>query len=938
MRSNLQNHIRSTRRRVLCSALGIQVLALSVALAQQATNQTAAATGEQPVKLEKTVVTGSLIPTAETVGAAPVTVVNAVDLERRDVRAVEQLAKILPSAIGGGNFGSSRGNGGDGSSAIALRGIPGGTLVLVNGRRVAPNSFFNGSTVDLNTIPLAAVERIEILKDGGSAIYGADAIAGVVNFILKKKYNGSEFNAYYGNTTDTDVGLQNYSFVTGSADEKSSFLVGGSYFKQNALFSKDRDRSRADLANTGNTSGTSNPGGFNVPNNLRGNANLYNPAASPTASVRVHIKDDAVPDAQGRFTADDYRLFNNNDRFPYPNFTPAIRPAERYHLFANGERELIGDAVRFFAEGSYSHSWTFNQLAPTPFNSAFSPATIPATNFYNPFGVDISSWAYRTVELGPRTDEIDADTFRIVTGLRGDIPNTSFSWETAFLYGRDRRQEKEGGDFSFNKALETIKRSSPDAFNPFGRQSIPRSTLDEISEPLFTQADETLWSVDLTLRGELFDLPAGPLAFAVGGMYHEERLAFEPDFPQRSGDLVGFNQAAPLFGARDVYRAFAELNVPIIKDIPAFSSFELTLAGRYDHYSDFGEAKGRILGSELPINPKFALRWQPIDKQLTLRGSYSSSFRAPTFQDLYRQPSEDFPELRNPVVFADPNRGPNDPFAFTQIRTLRSGNPNLKPETAKNFTAGIVYSPDYVKNLTVNVDWYRIEQKNVPNSADQLILDENFRTGGPFNPNALFAANIVADPNSPEIYQVLYSPTLNMSQRIIEGVDIGARYDIPTDSYGTFTVGVDVAYVYRFDQENVPGDGLRDRLGDFVDPSQGFGLGTIPRLKGNLSTIWAYEGFELGATAYYIARYNDDTAAIGYARKVDSIVTLDLQASYTIRNRKHAWLNETKFTIGCINVTDEEPPLVVAAFADNYDRDTHDLRQRFIYASLSKKF
>ncbi len=149
---------------------------------------------------------------------------------------------------------------------------------------------------------------------------------------------------------------------------------------------------------------------------------------------------------------------------------------------------------------------------------------------------------------------------------------------------------------------------------------------------------------------------------------------------------------------------------------------------------------------------------------------------------------------------------------------------------------------------------------------------------------------------------------------------------------------MDVAYVYRFDQENVPGDGLRDRLGDFVDPSQGFGLGTIPRLKGNLSTIWAYEGFELGATAYYIARYNDDTAAIGYARKVDSIVTLDLQASYTIRNRKHAWLNETKFTIGCINVTDEEPPLVVAAFADNYDRDTHDLRQRFIYASLSKKF
>src|SRR6266540_4096406 len=242
MSNHPQKHLALLR--AIGVGLGIQLLAWPVAYAQQAAQPAAAGTVE-PVKLEKTVVTGSLIPTAETVGPAPVAVVSAVELERRDVRAVEQLAKILPSAFGGGNFGSSRGNGGDGSASIALRGIPGGTLVLINGRRVAPNSFFDGSTVDLNTIPLAAVERIEILKDGGSAIYGADAVAGVVNFILKKNYNGSEFNAYYGNTTDSDVGTQNYSFVMGSSDEKSSFLVGGSYFKQNALFSKDRDRSRA---------------------------------------------------------------------------------------------------------------------------------------------------------------------------------------------------------------------------------------------------------------------------------------------------------------------------------------------------------------------------------------------------------------------------------------------------------------------------------------------------------------------------------------------------------------------------------------------------------------------------------------------------------------------------------------------------------------------
>ena len=179
-----------TSPRFVCKALGA-ALAGAAMLGANVQAQTTNAT-----ELPAVVVTGSLIPTAETVGATPVAVVSAAELERRDVRAVEQLSKILPSAFGGGNFGSSRGNGGDGSAAIALRGIPGGTLVLINGRRLAPNSFFDGSTVDLNTIPLAAVERIEILKDGGSAIYGADAVAGVVNFILKKNYSGSEFNAY----------------------------------------------------------------------------------------------------------------------------------------------------------------------------------------------------------------------------------------------------------------------------------------------------------------------------------------------------------------------------------------------------------------------------------------------------------------------------------------------------------------------------------------------------------------------------------------------------------------------------------------------------------------------------------------------------------------------------------------------------------------------
>jgi outer membrane receptor protein involved in Fe transport len=882
-------------------------------------------------QLKPVLVTGSLIPTAETVGATPVEVISAAKLEQAGVTAPEQIAKILPSAIGAGNFGSSRGNGGDGSSSIALRGIPGGTLVLMNGRRLAPNSFFDGSTVDLNTIPLAAVERVEILKDGGSAIYGADAIAGVVNFIMKKNFSGTQIGAYYGNTTEKDAASQNYSFITAMSDDKSSFLVGGSYYEQNALYSKDRDRSRADLSNPGNTSGTSNPGRFDVRNDALGGGQLYDPYSAADEIVGVRVRDDAVPDAFGRYTPGDYRLFELTDRFPYPNYTPAIRPAERYYFFANGDRQLIGDALKFFAEGSYAHTWTYNQLAPTPFNTAFSPATIGANNFYNPWGVDLDSWAYRTAELGPRSETIDGDTFRIVTGFRGNIPDSSISWETGFLYARDRRQQTLDGDFSYNSVLATMDRDTPDAFNPFGNQSLSSDLLTEIAEPLYTLSDQQLGSVDLVFRGDMFEGWAGPVGFAAGGQYAQEKLDYQPDYPQRSGDLVGFNQDAPLKASRDIASMFGEVNLPLLSDeqnVPLVHNLEVNVALRYDDYDDFGDT----------TNPKISLRWQPLDKTLTLRGTYSTSFKAPTFSDLYTQPSEDFPELRNPVVYNDPNRGPNDPYAFTQVRTLRQGNPDLEPEEAENFTAGFVWSPEFIKNFTMAIDWYHIKQENVPDSVDQFIIDQNYAGGGPFDPNAPYASLIVADPNSPEIYQLLYSPTLNLSERVIEGIDFSLRYDIPTEKAGTFALGWEASYVYKYEQENIPGEGFEDRLGRFVDPSQGFGLGTIPQWKFNASCFWSFKGFEAGVTFNYISEFEDDTAAIGYERMVDSILTIDLQASYTILNTKYDWANNTKFTVGCINVTDEEPPLVEGAFADNYDRDTHDLRGRFLYVSLSKMF
>jgi len=202
-----------------------------------------------PTQLKPTVVTGSLIPTFETITAAPVDVYTIEAIERSGVDSVQQLIQRLPAISGNASFGDSRGNGGDGSAAVGLRNIPLGTLVLIDGRRVAPNQLPLAGNVDINAIPLAAIDRIEILKDGASAIYGADALAGVVNVILKKDFVGTEFSARYGNTFDTDSGEQTYSFVTGTTTEKASLLIGGSYYKNNALFSNDREVSTVNRNN-----------------------------------------------------------------------------------------------------------------------------------------------------------------------------------------------------------------------------------------------------------------------------------------------------------------------------------------------------------------------------------------------------------------------------------------------------------------------------------------------------------------------------------------------------------------------------------------------------------------------------------------------------------------------------------------------------------------
>jgi len=907
-------------------AIGVPISSLYHAMAQDA------ASPSEPTKMEKVVVTGSNIPTAETVTASPVDVFNAAEIQKvgAGAQTVPQLLKRLPSTVGSGNFSETRGNGGDGSAQVSLRGIPGGTLVLVNGRRVAPNGFA-GSTVDLNTIPLGAIERIELLKDGASAMYGSDAIAGVVNVILKKDYNGTEVNAYYGNTTEKDMGQQSYSFITGFADDKTSMVIGGSYYKSDALYSVDRARS---FPSPSTVSGTSNPGRIrttaaNDPADIIPNAGLVYAGAPGTTPTGLA----------------DFRPYNAaTDTFPYAFYTPAVRPSERYSIFGNGERKLFGDNLVFFTETSYTHTWSYNQLAPTPIVFGNYGVVIPTTNPYNVLGVPISNLQYRTLELGPRTDVTDADAFRFLAGLKGRVLETSWNWETGFLYSQDVRREKEGGDVNLTALRAGVADTNPaTAFNPFGNRANTPAQLAGLGQVLAIDGKSTLLSIDLKAHGEVFNLPAGPIEAALGGEHREERGESIPDGTIQRGDTVGFNSGQTLRGSRDIYALFGETKFPIFSpqnEIPAFHSLEIGIAARFEHYSDYGD--------EGNPRPKFNIRWQPIDDSLTIRGSFSQSFRAPTFSDLYTGQQESYPNVRNPfkVASADPAM---QAAAYDQQRTFYYGSVpfaaafpgstlavgGLKPQTSDNYAAGVVYSPKFLKGLTLNADFYQIDRKNVPGGSAQYIIDRNYQTGGATTATAggLYSELLNFDPLTLD-YNSISVPTLNLSRQRVKGVDWGVTYEVPTDSFGKFTFIVQADSILTFEQEDIPGSGMKDKLGDFTNDD--FGYGSIPRLKGYFQTLWEYKNLELGVTVNYISSYLDDKLATWpdgtpANREIAAWDPVDLQASYKFPY-------DTKVTIGVINVADDPPPLALGAFADNYDRDLHDLRGRFIYMSLNKKF
>lgn len=963
---------------------------------------------------ERVVVTGSNIPTAESVGPAPVDTYTTADIEKTGAVTQTDLIQRLPAATGS-SITENVTNGGDGRTEVNLRGIgPEETLVLVDGRRVAPVGFA-GSTVDINTIPIALIDHIDILKDGASAIYGSDAVGGVFNIFLRKKYRGVEIEGRYGNTNlgaSNDAATREGYILAGAGDDKTEIVVFAEYYDRAAIASRDRD-----------ISSNSNKLKFNGINGNSGNF-AGRVAGFVLAPGVVQPTPHSAPNPAG---SPDYVPYDNSG-FNFAAFTSAIPAVDREYFYGSLTRDICEKYLTLFADFKYTRTFFDGVQAPTPFTpdpfegQTYSAAgnlvlgasgiTVPLNNPFNPFlvpnrfilpagatpppaGTELTAAnaagfglipayggvRYRSLEAGPRTDKIKTDNYQFTAGIRGEFLKT-WSYEAGFRYNEDSRIERFGGIVNSNALRTDLLSTDPTtAFNAFGRNIQSNNAINDVYVASEHAGKTSLTLEDFKLSGDIVNIPAGPISFAVGADHRKETADDRPDALTASNQTIGSTNFQPTRGTRDVFGFYGEIRIPITSpswNFPGAYSLEFDAAERGEYYSDFGDAE----------KPKFSVRWQPIDASLTLRATYSEAFHAPSLSSIFTSQAQSFPEIQ------DPAKNPTTNKSLTpenQVNELIGGNRNLGPENAYEWSYGIVYSPTFVKGLTLSVDYYHIDLRGIVGTLDpQFIVDRNYATAT-IDPvtgiprGGVLGNQIQRDPTTGEVV-LITNNNQNLSRIITEGIDYEVVYQLDTalfgaGDFGKVTFTLNATYLSRYEQQSSPAEKELDQTGNFNGATVG---GNLTHNRGYASVFYDLGGLDTGVTVNYIGQYNDLTSATnsGNPRKVREWITVDLIASYefnlaepmaksevagyskdggkNVKSKKEGkesknvsapvstaeasacswrtWVNGLKVTVGMNNVFDADPPFVAGSFENGYDEAAANIRGRYYYVSLRKKF
>lgn len=804
---------------------GIALLSAAVAAGTLAMGGAVAADEAGDTALDRVQVTGSRISRLNIERISPVDTYDRETLENAGVQTAQDLFLRMP-AIGAGTFsaqGDSNDDTGPDTASVSLRGLgSNATLILVNGRRVANSPFakrITESGVDLNTIPMSAIERVEVLKDGASAIYGTDAIAGVVNIILRSDLEGAEFHANYGTSYEGDADEARASLLWGTRGERTGTMVTLDYYQRDTLWMADRSLSRS-----ANKTGM-HPAGLDFRSSLGSDPGAYFLLDSEEWRPDPNCPADRL-NASGEFCLFDY------------NPDMQLRPdSERVSLFVNVDHELADDHFMYFEGWShYRNSQIHGAPAPSV-DELFISEQHPG----NPFGEDLMV-RYRPTDVGRRIQDVRHLSLRGVLGVTGMLSN---NWDYDVAAGMTRHHGQQDGVNGFMNVRLFQEVLDDFSYDPFSGQPNDPAVIDHFTGRTTRTGTSRQRFVDAGVNGIVGDLPGGPIGIAAGYQYRDESIRDIPDVQFRRGEIIG-TEATQVEGSRDINSLYAEAVFPLMDDL------ELQAALRHDDYSDFGST----------TNPRIGVMWRAVDG-LSFRASWSEGFRAPSLPEIGLGATEESPimidTVRCELTGDDQDCGP------TEYIVQFSGNPDLEPETSESINVGVIWQA--MDNLSFSLDYWQIEHEGLIGSDTQWLLD-NEGTNEEFVVRLPPTAS-EADAGIPGRIDFVRDTFFNFGNQKAAGVDLDARYAGHGLWGGNYSVSALLSYTTKFDRQFRAGQPTEDLNGTWQRP----------KLRAFTSFDWEGGNWGFSTGLRHIGSYQDDSL-MDLGRKVSSWTVLDVQFRY----------------------------------------------------------
>ena len=902
-------------------------------------------TEEAADTVEKIEVTGSRIRRTDIEGANPVTVMSRVDIEKFGITSIGDVLQAIPSA--GSAINTNNNNGGNGTTTINIRGIGSNrTLVLVNGKRWAPG--LTGS-VDLNNIPASIIERIEVLKDGASAVYGSDAVAGVVNIITRQDFEGVHASGYMGQYDEGDGNKEQWDIGFGTSNDKGNVYFNISYVEEEPTLAGDREISAVPTFGTPEGFGGSSapPQGRFWTFDQAGNG--FNEQGDGTGGLEPWVEPDS--------------------RFNFAPFNYLSTPQERTNIYTQARYELT-DNLSVNVTGFYGNRKSEQALAPTPLfiGTAFGDTgfTLSADNPFSPYDFDITTdqsvldadptaremflFGRRMMEAGFRSFKQNVDQFQFNGGFDGviEFADREFFWDANYTYADITQNTSTDGLLNMSRVAQAIGDPANctgdctplnlfgGAPNVIGEGTITQEMLDYITFTAQDELNSSLESYSANISGEILELPAGYLAFAAG---YEKRWQSGYDQPDAiiAAGITSGNARQPTAGAFDVEEVYLELAVPLLSDMPGVEQLDLELATRYSDYSNFGDT----------TNSKIGLKWR-INDDLLVRGTWSEAFRAPSLDELFSGNSDSFAPLIDPcnggaagnpdlpgcagipATYEQPN---------TQIRTTVGGNADLEAEEAESFTYGFVYSPEAVEGLSITFDIFDIEVDNAVSSVGaQTILNACAQTG--VNLCSLIergAGGNVVD---------LFNGQVNLGGQTTSGFDYNVVYNFETE-YGDFRINWDGTYVDE--RTTIVIDPVTNTSTEFNDAGLAGDRDVVPRLRTNLAVTWAYDDWTANWLVRFIGHTTEECSIDGDTLDQqlcsdpseelggDSFNELEDMAYHDV-SLGYAVNDNLRITLGVNNLFDTDPEVSYSTFANSFDPSMYEIPGQFFYTRVNLNF